>query len=123
MTGSASSRSRIRSSLFSPRNLASTFTQRQVGIHCESFGAALRAALRQLPNVIMVGEIRDMTTAETALQAAESGHLVVSTMHVDTPDQAVQRHLKLIPAERLEAARYAFSRSQGRRGSAFGPSS
>lgn len=92
-----------------PSHLSSTFTQREVGKHCDSFGDALIKALRQLPNVINVGEIRDTITAETALQAAESGHLVISTMHITTPDQAVQRYLKLIPKERVAAAQDTLS--------------
>src|SRR3954447_20944587 len=55
--------------------------QREVGIDTDSFNEALRRALRQDPDVILIGELRDSETAETALQAAESGHLVLSTMH------------------------------------------
>ncbi|MDX6503877.1 MAG: twitching motility protein PilT, partial [Gaiellaceae bacterium] len=55
--------------------------QREVGLDTASFGQALRRALRQDPDVILIGELRDPETAETALQAAESGHLVLSTMH------------------------------------------
>ena len=91
--------------VFPKTNLLSTFTQRQVGLHCDSFASALRAALRQKPDVIMVGEIRDDETAETALKAAECGILVMATMHVDTPDAAVQRYLKMIPSDRVDAAR------------------
>ncbi|HVH51056.1 MAG TPA: PilT/PilU family type 4a pilus ATPase, partial [Gaiellaceae bacterium] len=55
--------------------------QREVGLDTESFGQALRRALRQDPDVILIGELRDAETAQTALQAAESGHLVLSTLH------------------------------------------
>ena len=65
---------------------------------------ALRASLRQAPDVILVGEIRDGETAEIALQAAETGHVVVATLHTSTASQTVQRFLKLIPSDRLETA-------------------
>ncbi len=68
------------------------------------FGGALRAALRQAPDVIVVGEIRDGETAEIALQASDTGHAVVATLHTSTASQTVQRFLKLIPSDRLEAA-------------------
>ena len=61
-------------------------SQREVGLDTESFPAALRAALRQDPDVILVGEIRDEETMDIALKAAETGHLVLSTLH--TPDVA-----------------------------------
>ena len=87
------------------KNLRSTFTQRQIGQHAASFSTGLRLALRLKPDVIVVGEIRDPQTAEIALQAAESGHLVVSTMHTHSPDQAVQRYEKIMPAERVGTTR------------------
>ncbi len=59
----------------------SIVNQREVGLDTESFGQALRRALRQDPDTILIGELRDAETAQTALQAAESGHLVLSTMH------------------------------------------
>ena len=61
----------------------SIVNQREVGLDTESFGQALRRALRQDPDTILIGELRDAETAQTALQAAESGHLVLSTMHTD----------------------------------------
>jgi twitching motility protein PilT len=68
------------------------------------FGASLKAALRQAPDVILVGEIRDGETAEIALQAAETGHVVVATLHTSSAAQTVQRFLKLIPSDRVENA-------------------
>jgi twitching motility protein PilT len=68
------------------------------------FGNALRAALRQAPDVIIIGEIRDGETAEIALQAAETGHVVVATLHTSSASQTVQRFLKLIPSDRLESS-------------------
>src|SRR5690606_3310920 len=64
----------------------SSISQREIGFDTQSFAGALRAALRQDPDVIQVGEIRDADTMEIALQAAETGHLVLSTLH--TPDVA-----------------------------------
>ena len=68
------------------------------------FGNALRAALRQAPDVIIIGEIRDGETAEIALQASETGHVVVATLHTSSASQTVQRFLKLIPSERLDSS-------------------
>lgn len=66
-------------------------TQREVGIDTESFASGLKEALRQRPDVVMVGEIRDQDTAMTALRAAESGHFVVATMHARSAVGAVQK--------------------------------
>lgn len=74
-------------------------TQRQVGRDTRTFAAGLRAALRQAPDVIFVGEIRDYETALTALQASETGHLVVSTMHSEKVADTMERYLNLFPAE------------------------
>jgi pilus retraction protein PilT len=74
-------------------------TQRQVGRDTGTFAAGLRAALRQAPDVIFVGEIRDYETALTALQASETGHLVVSTMHSEKVADTMERYLNLFPAE------------------------
>jgi twitching motility protein PilT len=73
-------------------------TQRQVGRDTRSFASGLRAALRQAPDVIFVGEIRDYETALTALQASETGHLVVSTMHSERVADTMERYLNLFPA-------------------------
>jgi twitching motility protein PilT len=72
--------------------------QREVGLDTESFGQALRRALRQDPDVILIGELRDSETAETALQAAESGHLVLSTMHTVDAAETVSRMVEFFPA-------------------------
>jgi twitching motility protein PilT len=87
-----------------PEGLPSLVSQREMGSDELDFGGALRAALRQAPDVIVVGEIRDGETAEIALQASETGHAVVATLHTSTASQTVQRFLKLIPSDRLEAA-------------------
>ena len=69
--------------------------QREIGLDSASFGQALRRALRQDPDVILIGELRDRETAETALQAAESGHLVMSTMHTIDAAETVSRLVEL----------------------------
>ncbi len=87
-----------------PDGLPSLISQREMGSDEFDFANALRAALRQAPDVIIIGEIRDGETAEIALQAAETGHVVVATLHTSSASQTVQRFLKLIPSDRLESA-------------------
>jgi twitching motility protein PilT len=79
--------------------------QREVGIDTESFHEALRRVLRQDPDVILIGELRDMETAETALQAAESGHLVLSTMHTVDAAETVGRYVEFFPGLKQPAVR------------------
>ena len=76
----------------------SIVNQREVGLDTASFAEALRRALRQDPDVIVIGELRDSETAETALQAAESGHLVLSTMHTIDAAETVRRLVEFFPA-------------------------
>jgi twitching motility protein PilT len=76
---------------------ASIVNQREVGLDTESFGQALRRALRQDPDVILIGELRDAETAQTALQAAESGHLVLSTMHTVDAAETLGRMIEFFP--------------------------
>ncbi len=71
--------------------------QREVGLDTQSFGQALRRALRQDPDVILIGELRDAETAETALEAAESGHLVFSTMHTIDAAETLARMIEFFP--------------------------
>ncbi|MGY8688390.1 MAG: type IV pilus twitching motility protein PilT, partial [Verrucomicrobiales bacterium] len=92
-----------------PDNTPSLMSQREMGTDELDFGSSLRAALRQAPDVIIIGEIRDGQTAEIALQAAETGHVVVATLHTSTAAQTVARFLKLIPSERLESAQSSFA--------------
>jgi twitching motility protein PilT len=75
----------------------SIVNQREVGIDTVSFSQALRRALRQDPDVILIGELRDAETAETALQAAESGHLVFSTMHTVDAAETIGRMIEFFP--------------------------
>lgn len=75
----------------------SLVTQREVGIDTRSYDEALRRAMREAPNVIMIGEIRDRATMQHALHYAESGHLCVSTLHAHNANQAVQRIVNFFP--------------------------
>ena len=74
--------------------------QREVGLDTESFGQALRRVLRQDPDVILIGELRDAETAQVALQAAESGHLVFSTLHTLDAPETVGRLVEFFPPEK-----------------------
>ncbi len=76
-----------------------TFNQREMGVDFDSFANGLRAALRQAPKVILVGEMRDRETVEIALSAAETGHLVVSTLHTVDAGQTVNRILGMFSTE------------------------
>ncbi|MEO7659168.1 MAG: PilT/PilU family type 4a pilus ATPase [Pyrinomonadaceae bacterium] len=75
----------------------STINQREVGADTKDFASALRAALRQAPKVILVGEMRDLETAEIALEAAETGHLVLSTLHTIDASKTIDRIVGLYP--------------------------
>jgi twitching motility protein PilT len=74
--------------------------QREVGLDTASFGEALRRALRQDPDVILIGELRDAETAQTAMQAAESGHLVLSTLHTVDAAETIGRMVEFFPPEK-----------------------
>jgi twitching motility protein PilT len=78
------------------QNESSLFSQREIRLDTESFSTALRSAMRQSPDVIFLGEIRDAETAVTALQAAETGHLVVSTMHSGGVVETIERFIHLV---------------------------
>jgi twitching motility protein PilT len=79
--------------------------QREVGLDTASFGQALRRALRQDPDVILIGELRDAETAQTALQAAESGHLVLSTMHTVDAAETIGRMIEFFPEAKQQQIR------------------
>src|SRR3954463_13591195 len=79
--------------------------QREVGLDTESFGQALRRALRQDPDTILIGELRDAETAQTALQAAESGHLVFSTLHTVDAAETVGRLIEFFPEGKQQLGR------------------
>jgi twitching motility protein PilT len=86
------------------RNSPCLVSQRQLGLDVQSFSEGLYYGLRQAPQIIYVGEIRDQATAEIALSAAETGHLILSTMHTSSCDQTVQRFMQMIPTDRLAQA-------------------
>jgi twitching motility protein PilU len=74
-------------------------TQREVGLDTESFGAALKSSLRQAPDVILIGEIRNQETMEHALSFAETGHLCIATLHANNANQAIDRIMHLVPGD------------------------
>jgi twitching motility protein PilT len=84
-------------------------SQREVGLDTNSFASALRAALRQDPDVILVGEIRDQETMEIALKAAETGHLVLSTLHTPDVQRTVGRVLSLLGMKEVQETRERFA--------------
>jgi twitching motility protein PilT len=79
--------------------------QREIGTDAKSFGDALRAALRQDPDVILLGEMRDLETISTALTAAETGHLVFGTLHTQSASSTIDRMIDVFPAEQQEQVR------------------
>ena len=85
--------------------------QREVGTHTMSFSAALRGALREDPDVILVGEMRDLETISLALTAAETGHLVFGTLHTSSAPKTVDRIIDVFPAAQQEQIRIMFSES------------
>jgi twitching motility protein PilT len=85
--------------------------QREIGPDATSFGEALKAALRQDPDIILVGEMRDMETISTALTAAETGHLVFATLHTQSASSTVDRIIDVFPAEQQEQVRIMISNS------------
>ena len=78
---------------------------REVGVHTKSFAAALRAALREDPNIIMVGEMRDLETIGLAVEAASTGHLVFGTLHTQSAAKTVDRIIDVFPYEQQEQIR------------------
>ena len=89
----------------------SLFQQREIGLDVASFQLAVRAVLRQNPDIILIGEMRDRETFETAISAAETGHLVFSTMHAATVSQSLTRLFEFFPPEEQLQARRAISGS------------
>jgi twitching motility protein PilT len=83
----------------------SIVSQREISVDAMSFGGALRSALRQDPDVILVGEMRDLETIETALLAAETGHLVFSTLHTLDALETIHRIIAVFPAEQQKQIR------------------
>ncbi len=83
----------------------SVISQREIGLDTLSFDKALKHLMRQDPDVILIGEMRDSTSIQTALLAAETGHLVLSTLHAGTADQAIPRMLDVFPAAEQDQIR------------------
>jgi twitching motility protein PilT len=79
--------------------------QREIGLDTPSFNEALRRALRQDPDVILIGEMRDAETAQTAMQAAESGHLVLSTLHTTDAAESINRIVEFFPPQKHQQIR------------------
>ena len=90
---------------FIHRSARCLIQQREIGAHCRSFADALRVALRQDPDVILIGELRDSETIRLALTAAETGHLVLATLHTRGAAQAVERLMDAFPAGEKEGVR------------------
>ncbi len=89
----------------------SIITQREVGPHTMSFTAALRAALREDPDVILVGELRDLETTQLAITAAETGHLVFGTLHTNSASKTIDRIIDIFPSGQQAQVRTMLSES------------
>ena len=89
----------------------SLVNQREVGRHTHSFSSALRAALREDPDVMLVGELRDLETIRLALTAAETGHLVLATVHTSSAPKTIDRLVDVFPAEEKDMVRGMLSES------------
>lgn len=94
---------------FLHRDIQSAITQREIGSDTEDFKMGLRAALRQDPDVVMIGEMRDAETVDTAIKAAETGHLLVSTLHTPDAQSTILRIIAMFPPEEQEVVRIRLS--------------
>jgi twitching motility protein PilT len=94
---------------FLHRDINSHINQREVGTDTGSFAQALRRVLRQDPDVILIGEIRDLETLDTALKAADTGHLVFSTLHTTDATQTINRVLSFYPPHQQAEVRFMLS--------------
>jgi twitching motility protein PilT len=92
-------------------NRTCLINQREVGVHTSGFKAALRAALREDPDVVLVGELRDLETIAIAIETAETGHLVFGTLHTNTAPSTVDRIIDQFPADRQAQIRMMLSES------------
>jgi len=90
---------------FLHRDVRSSITQREIGVDTESFRQGLRAALRQDPDLIVLGELRDTETIDTGMKAAETGHLLLSTLHTPDAQATIMRMISMFPPEEQEAVR------------------
>ena len=96
---------------FVHRHKRCVVTQREIGADAPSFAEALRAALRQDPDVILLGEMRDLETIATALTAAETGHLVLATLHTQSAPSTIDRVIDVFPAAQQEQVRTQLART------------
>jgi twitching motility protein PilT len=96
---------------FVHKNKKCLITQRQVGVHTQSFRSALRAALREDPDIILVGELRDLETVSIAIETAETGHLVFGTLHTTSATSTIDRIIDQFPADRQDQIRVMLSES------------
>jgi len=96
---------------FAHENKKCVITQRQVGVHTDSFKRALRSALREDPDIVLVGEMRDLETIAIAIETAETGHLVFGTLHTTTAASTVDRIIDQFPADRQSQIRVMLSES------------
>jgi twitching motility protein PilT len=93
------------------KHIKSTVNQRELGADTKSFSLALRSALRQAPKVILIGEMRDLETIEIAMEAAETGHLVLSTLHTVDAAKTIDRIVGVFPKDQESAVRTRFAQS------------
>ena len=91
-------------------DILSTITQREIGIDTEDFKTALRALMREDPDVILIGEMRDVETFDAAMHAAETGHLVFSTLHTTNAMMTIDRIVDIFPADQHQQVRTQLSR-------------
>ena len=96
---------------FLHKDINSTITQREVGIDTDSFRDGLKAALRQDPDVVLIGEMRDAETIDTALKAAETGHLLMSTLHTPDAVTTIMRIIAMFPPEEQDVVRIRIAES------------
>ncbi len=96
---------------FIHKNKLSLLNQRQIGTHSESFASALKAALREDPDIILVGEMRDLETIQLAMSAAETGHLVFGTLHTNSAPKTIDRIIDVFPKDAQEQVRSMLSES------------
>jgi twitching motility protein PilT len=89
----------------------SSITQREIGVDTDSFRSGLRAALRQDPDVILIGELRDAETVDTAMKAAETGHLLFSTLHTPDAQSTILRVMAMFPPEEQQVVRLRLAES------------
>jgi twitching motility protein PilT len=96
---------------FVHKSKQSHIDQREVGVHTRSFATALRAALREDPDVILVGEMRDLETIAMAITASETGHLVFSTLHTRSAAKTVERIINVFPPDQIAQIRTMLAES------------